>query len=771
MKKLMAFLLAAMLCFSLTACLEDEDWEESSTSADSRYHEKIAKAMEEGYGSQDDTWAVYWYLCGSDLESEYGMATGDLEEMLEAELSDNVTVVIQTGGADSWQNDMVDPNKTQRFVYNSQGLELVDEHPASNMGDPDTLSEFLSFCQQNYPADKTAVVFWNHGGGSVAGASFDENYGYDSLTLGEFYQAFNAVYELSTENPPFEVIGFDTCLMATIDTAYTFADIGRYLVASEEWEPGGGWYYSEWLQALADDPGMGGAQLGKEICDSYMNGCEINWVEDEVTLSVVDLSKIGPLMESYEAMGAKALECALEDPSFLSDFAYEASNSENYGGNTRDQGYANMVDLGHLAENCSEVLPDISQRVIRDLDNCVVYKVNGPYRENSTGLSCYYSYNGDLDDLNGYKREGCSDSFKYFYDYGLGGDISNEGMHYINSLGYEEDAIQEVPVLDSDYEYPLELSEDGYAVIHLDKTTMSMLKEVCFQLAYVDMEEDIILVLGRDNDIVGDWETGVFEDNFRGVWGALDDNLVYMEVDYSTEDYTVFTIPILLNGEEYNLRTSYDNNTEEYSILGARKGIDENGMSDKNLRPLVPGDEITTIHYATTISGDDDITEIPMDTFTVTENTRFHEAELGDGVFMMMFELIDSRNNSAFSEIAQLTVNGDNMDIEILSDGGFGGYTGGSYEKDNSDYADSSDVSDDTWMAYLEILDYCGDLMIEVGDSDLTDDDIPEEIMEATDVILELIELEREDFAEEDALEWIDLLTEYAGALEYLLGY
>ncbi|WP_432409396.1 hypothetical protein [Wukongibacter sp. M2B1] len=34
---------------------------------------------EESY-SKDDTWAIYWYLCGSDLESNGGVATIDLHE-------------------------------------------------------------------------------------------------------------------------------------------------------------------------------------------------------------------------------------------------------------------------------------------------------------------------------------------------------------------------------------------------------------------------------------------------------------------------------------------------------------------------------------------------------------------------------------------------------------------------------------------------------------------------------------------------------------------
>lgn len=58
--------------------------------------------------------------------------------------------------------------------------------------------------------------------------------------------------------------------------------------------------------------------------------------------------------------------------------------------------------------------------------------------------------------------------------------------------------------------------------MELDADTANLLKGVYFQLAYMDVEDDILLYLGRDNDIDMDWENGVFTDNFRGVWGSID---------------------------------------------------------------------------------------------------------------------------------------------------------------------------------------------------------------------------------------------------------
>ncbi len=640
-KRIAALLLSLLTALTLTACGGG-----SEPSADS------------------GSWAIYWYLCGSDLESDGGFATGDLSELMEADLPENVTVVIETGGALEWQNELVDGSVLQRYVYDSEGLTLVDEQPSASMGESGTLEDFLRFARENYPADRTAVVFWNHGGGSVAGAAFDEVYGYDALTLSEMYAAFSAVWEPDTEDQPLELVGFDTCLMATVDTAYTFCDLSRYLVASEETEPANGWYYSRWLQALADDPSMDGAALGRVICDAYYEGCEDVGTEENATLSVTDLSRLAPLLDAYETFGAQALAAAAEDPGFLSRFRREADLSENYGGNTREQGYTNMVDMGAIARRTVGELP-AARDVLDALEGCVLYRVSGKYRSEATGLSCYYSYNNDIADLNGYITEGAGAAFKYLYAYQLTGGLDADGMAYLAQLGL--DSLPALPSLSAMRwdNAPLTLDDDGYASLTLGPEADSVLAGIGFSLYRVDEDSDAVLLLGTDNDITADWENGVFTDNFRGVWGSIDGCLVYMELSYEGEDYNLYSVPVLLNGEAYNLQVVYDFNDEAWSILGARQGIDDSGMADKELRKLQSGDELTTIWYMASLSDDSDFEAYEAETLTVTEGTAFTEMDLPDGEYMLLFEFWDTQGNSGTSQAVTFEVEGDDIFTSI----------------------------------------------------------------------------------------------------------
>ena len=159
-KKVLSLVMAAAMVFSLTAC--DDEYEEdpvvNSDVETSSEESSVADVPDDGEGAQDvaageGSWAIYWYLCGSDLESGGGFASGDLGELMEVQLPENVNVVIETGGSSEWQNDVIDASKLQRWVYNSEGLMLVDEQPSASMGEAQTLADFLSFAKTNYPAE------------------------------------------------------------------------------------------------------------------------------------------------------------------------------------------------------------------------------------------------------------------------------------------------------------------------------------------------------------------------------------------------------------------------------------------------------------------------------------------------------------------------------------------------------------------------------------------------------------------------------------------
>ena len=80
---------------------------------------------------------------------------------------------------------------------------------------------------QHYPAERMGVILWDHGSGSINGVCFDEQYEYDSLSVAEMAAAFDRVYDSMTDR--FEFIGFDACLMSTLEVANQLVPYARYL--------------------------------------------------------------------------------------------------------------------------------------------------------------------------------------------------------------------------------------------------------------------------------------------------------------------------------------------------------------------------------------------------------------------------------------------------------------------------------------------------------------------------------------------------------------
>ena len=624
--------------------------------------------------SGEESWVFYWYLCGSDLESEGQFASTDLQEMAEVALPENVSVVIQMGGASEWDLD-IDPDVLSRYLYDSDGFTLLEEVPSANMGEAETLEDFLRFGNENFPADNRAVIFWNHGGGSVAGVAFDELYDGDSLTLSEIRYVFDS---LAQDYPDkYELVGFDACLMATIDTAVSCMDYANWMVASEEVEPGCGWDYEGFFGALADNPAMDGRELGQVICDTFYDFCDREGLSDNVTLSVIDLSKVDTLLWAYNQIGIEALMSAGIDSAFINAFGRAARSAENYGGNNSSEGYTNMVDLGDLAYQAGDkLLPIAGTTLLEAIDDAVAYQVKGYLRQQASGISCYYNYNGDYNNYQQFVAEGVSPAFDHYFGYTLTGEISDEMVDYLEGISEQmAEAGEELPeeitipqplemLAAADLEgFPVTIRDSQYAQLDLGPEIADRLLGVYFYLAYVDLEADFALMLGSDNDLSADWDEGFFEDNFRGVWGSLDGEFVYMEVSDEAENYQIYAVPVLCDDMEYTMLVSYVHETEAYRIMGLRRGIDENGMAEKDIRPLIPGDRITPVYYALSLSGDGDadMQKIPGDPITVTDETAFAEMDLGDGEFMLMFEMRDIQNNSYNSEAVWVSVEGDDM--------------------------------------------------------------------------------------------------------------
>lgn len=602
--------------------------------------------------SEPVDWAIYWYLCGSDLESKHASASKDMDEMLEVELPENIKVVIETGGAAEWQNSKVKPENLTRFVYDHNGLKKVDTKELANMGAQETLADFLSYCYEYHPAENSMVVLWNHGGGVLGGVAYDEIYGLDSLSMKELQNAFVSSFPDVTA-PVFDIIGFDACLMANIDTAHIVSPYASYMIGSQEWEPGNGWDYSGILTAIAENPKITPEELGVSVCDSFMDGCIEYRSEAEATLALIDLSKAETLFEQFSQYGDELFAQSLEEEALFASLGRAASRAEGYGGNTKELGYTNMVDLGGFVKGGHLKDSDIEEDLLTALDESVVYQVKGPYRSHGSGLSCYYPFDHALSNLYQYKEGTSFEGYGNLYQYQISGKLGNAVLEYLEkkNLYYADGEKTQISIemLGLD-DYPVQTSKENEMILNIGNKA-HYLKRVDGYLAWLDWDSGQMLGIGNELVEDADWEKGIFSYPFRTEWFYMDGHLLYTFFLEDQEEYNIYSTPILLNGERVFLRLA-ESTDGTVEILGARKELGENGMADKQLIQLQAGDEVSTLFYRSSLVEDTlDLGLKEYESFQIGDDVEVMKKPLMNGAYVWTYDMVDMWNNYATSSL------------------------------------------------------------------------------------------------------------------------
>ena len=180
----------------------------------------------------------------------------------------------------------------------------------------------------NYPADRYALVIWNHGGGwremeekklekakaigggagepgaSTRTVASDSTNG-DELYMKEVQSALEAakanVEQRFNRQVKLDVVGFDACLMGMVEVSYALRNAANYVVGSEQLEPGAGWPYNTILRDVAANPTMTPKELANTIVTRYGNS-----YSGGVTQSAVDVAALDNLAFKIDAFVAVA---------------------------------------------------------------------------------------------------------------------------------------------------------------------------------------------------------------------------------------------------------------------------------------------------------------------------------------------------------------------------------------------------------------------------------------------------------------------------------
>ena len=352
----------------------------NSTSLDESVSKKARDKFTKIRGNNKDTVTIMVYMCGADLESQQGMATSDLKEMASAKFEDNVNLLVYTGGAKKWRNNVVSASRNQIYQIKDGAFYcLKDDMGSGSMTNPDTLTTFLKFGKENFPADRMCLIFWDHGGGSVSGYGYDERYGQgQTMTLAGINQA------LKNADIKFDFIGFDTCLMATVENGIMLSQYADYMVASEETEPGVGWYYTNWLTQLGKNTSTPTVRIGKTIADDFVDVCSQKCRGQATTLSVVDLAEL------QATVPQELKEFSIETNGLIQNKEYKkVSKARSSSREFAQQSRIDQIDLIHFAKNLGTAE---GKDLAGALEGAIKYNRTGGGISNAYGLSIYFPY-------------------------------------------------------------------------------------------------------------------------------------------------------------------------------------------------------------------------------------------------------------------------------------------------------------------------------------------------------------------------------------------
>ena len=317
--------------------------------------------------SENKAWTVLYYLdCDYDSGNFDPLEQIFIDEIASTDQFD--TVVIQ------------DKEEEPAFLYyinETNEIIVLEELGEVNMGDPQTLSDFINYGKENYPADRYLLWMYDHGGG-WKGACMDTTNNDPGLTMDELQQGL-------TNSGGVDVICFFACLMSSLEAVYELRDCVDIYIGSEDlsW---GSWFdgvCGDTNQVLIDDSSITNTDLGIEIVNIFES--QHNFPTDILTASAIKADKVEPLVDALNEVVKYCMTHWIRsygDVKFAHDKTFLLADYQSWAE------VFEVYDLKGFLQSFPESFEMTT--VLNAFDEAVIAEVHGINREDTHGLSIFF---------------------------------------------------------------------------------------------------------------------------------------------------------------------------------------------------------------------------------------------------------------------------------------------------------------------------------------------------------------------------------------------
>lgn len=471
---------------------------------------------------------VLVYMDGSDLESDYGAAAEDLQEM---ELTvqdagagaDTLQIVVEAGGASQWQYPGMQDKEYGRFCISGDGIQKAEDLDVRNMGSVDTLTDFINYGVQSYPAEHYGLILWNHGAGQIEGFGRDNNFEGASLPL----EGIRDAIEASAMKTAFDFISLDACLMGDLELVSVLQGQTEYMIASEELEPQNGYDYS-WLQTVVQESREESGPFGKVVGESMLSAYEASYLDKDykLTLSLIDVGAYDAFHDTFHQIIQAALDHADED---LYQQLGQARKEIQGFGSRQDQMMSEIVDVMDLLEvlaglQGNQALFEQAEEQFQDL---VPARVARGYPEEPSGLSIYLPSGSD---------EWLQDTVSVY-----------DGIHFCDTYQELLQQYRDYLLKENKMNWRMPTRKKKEIRLEIDPDQVDEIAGA-YLAAFYQTEAGVPYLLSTDSDVAINRNGFLRASPAETCWGLQGQPLCLVEI-FNTDQCTEYHAPVLYNDE------------------------------------------------------------------------------------------------------------------------------------------------------------------------------------------------------------------------------